>query len=516
MAARSATRREDRPDAYVVRLVRRLNPRSLRQVPTPLALLLAVTLVLGIAWSVATAPLQGPDEAEHVGYVQHFAETGKKPSASTGSGNAYGLDEAGALRDFGFGFARRHRLTKTPWTTDAERRFQQYEDGLPADQAEIGDGPTSVGNNPPLYYAYAAIGWKLTPGGLFAKIYVVRLMSVLLLLAMAAFGWLAAGEVFGRRRLPQAVAAGYLGLLPMNTFSGSIVNPDIMLATVWVAFTWLALRTVRVGLTWRRTAGLSAVAAASFLTHGRGLAILPVLAVVLLVAWARHDRTLRHTAENAAASLGVVVAGLIVYRFAFSSGGGGGSGGLYGSQGDLATSGPFNLRQFVNSVWNFYLPKWDSTAPRLGPPLGYRQIIVQQYFTGVFSGFEVYFPFWVYDSVQTIIAVVAIALYTLAVLNWRRLLANWPVVVVLGTIAFCVLFVLHFTSYRSLVGNGGTNPLIVGRYFLPIGGVVAILVASLVHGLPRRAGLVVASLLMTLLLVLQVGGLAIDLERFYA
>lgn len=491
-------------------------PRAF-SVPGPLALLLGVALVLGLAWTVATAPLQGPDEAEHIGYVAHLAETGKKPSATTGSGNAYGLDEAGALRQFGFGPVRRHKLTRTPFASETEHRFRLFEDQLPPGAPGIGDGPTSVGNNPPLYYAYAAIAWKLTPGGhLFGRVYAIRLLGVLALLGLVTFGWLLAGEAFGRRRLPQAVAAGFLALLPMNGFMAGLVDPDMLLATIWTAFLWLGLRTVRLGLSWQRSVVLSLVAVASFLTHGRGLAILPVLAATLVVAWAMHHRTLKATVTNAVASAGVVLAGLIVSRFAFAGGGAGGGGSLYGNQTDLASSGAFNLRQFLNSVWNFYLPKLDSTAGRLGPGIGYRQIFAQQYFTGIFSGFEVFFPFWVYDAMQVLVAVIALALYTLGILNWRRLLRAWPVLVILAAAAFSMLFVLHFTSYRSLVGNGGTNPLIVGRYLLPLGGVFAVSLAALVHALPRRAGAVVGALLLTVLLMVSVGGLAINVERFYA
>jgi hypothetical protein len=495
----------------------RLRPRLPRLRPAlPLALLLGVALVLGLAWTVANPPLQGPDESEHVGYVARLAETGKKPSASTGTAGAYGLDESAALTQLGFGPSRRHRFTKPPWSAEAERRFQVFEDALPDGAPGTADGPTSVGNNPPLYYAYAAIAWKLTPGGhFFGRIYAVRLFGVLALLSMVLCTWLLAGEVFGRRRLPQTVAAGFMALLPMNGFIAGIVNPDILLAAIWTAFLWVAVRTVRLGLTWQRSAVLSLIAVASFLTHGRGLAILPALAVALVVAWLRHHKTLGDTIKNAVAGAGVVVAGLIVYRFAFATGGAGG-GGLYGSQTDLATSGAFNVRRFIASVWNFYLPRLDSTAGRLGPPIGYRQIFVQQYFAGIFGGFEVYFPYWVFDAVQVIVAVIVVALYTLGVLNWRRLLARWPVIVVLGATAFSMLFVLHFTSFRSLVGNGGSNPLIVGRYLLPLGGVFAILVATLVHALPRRIGAAVGAALLSVLLMLSVGGLAITVERFYA
>jgi hypothetical protein len=500
--------------AYAVALMSRVRAR-LARVPAPLALMLGVAAVLAIGWSLATAPLQGPDEAEHVGYVAHLAETGHIPSATGGGKGGFGADEAGALSQFGFGPLRRNRLVRPPWSPLAEQRFQAFEKTLPPGAPGIGDGPTSVGNNPPLYYAYEAVGWRLTPGEhFFGRIFVLRLFSTLLLLGMVTFAWLLAGEVFSRRRLPQTVAAGFVALLPMDGFMAGQVNTDIMLAMVWTAFAWLAVRTVRLGLSWQRAAVLSGVAVASILTHGRGLAILPPLLVTLGVAWLVHHKTLRETLKAAASSGVVLVLGLVAYRVVFSTAAGGGS--LYGGETNLGHTGKFNVRQLLTSIWNFYFPHLDSFAARLGPPIGYRQIFVQQYFAGVFGSFEVYFPYWVYDTVQVLLAVLFVAFYTLAVARWRTLLARWPVVLVLGAMVFSMLALLQIASYRALLQTTGENPLIVGRYLLPLGGIFAVALAALVHWLPRRVGVVVASLLLSGLLMLSMGGLALSVERFYA
>ena len=286
---------------------------TLRRVPAPLALLLAVAAVLSLSWNLATAPLQGPDESDHVGYIEHLAETGKIPSAAAGNG-AYATDEVGAL-EAGYLRMYQNRLARPPWTADAERRFRSFEDSLPDSARDNGNGPNSVGKNPPLYYVYEAMGWKLAFGaGFFGKLFVARLLGGLMLLAMVAFTWLAAGEVFARRRLPQTVAAGVVALLPMAGFLSGIVNTDIMLAAIWTAFLWLALRTARLGLSWQRAAGLSAVTVLSVLTHGRGLALVPALLIALLVAWLTHERTLRSTLRAAASSGVVLLAGLGIYK----------------------------------------------------------------------------------------------------------------------------------------------------------------------------------------------------------
>jgi 4-amino-4-deoxy-L-arabinose transferase-like glycosyltransferase len=485
---------------------------TLRRVPVPLALLLAVTAVLSLSWNLATAPLQGPDEADHVGYIEHLAETGKIPSPSEGKG-AYASDEATAL---GVGFLQmyQNRLARPPWTADAERRFRDYEDTLPDSARETGDGPNSVGKNPPLYYLYEAIGWKAAVGaGFFGKLFVARLLGGLMLLAMVAFTWLAAGEVFARRRLPQTVATGVVALFPMAGFMSGIINTDVMLAAIWTAFLWLALRTARVGLTWQRAAGLAAVTVLSVLTHGRGLALVPALLIALLVAWLTHERTLRSTLRAAASSGVVLLAGLGIYKVVISAGGGGA---LFGGEANIGSRSAFSIRQLFSGIWQFYFPRLDSMVPRIGPPgFGYRQFYVQQYFGGVFSSFEVYFPYVIYDAVQVAVFVLLLALYTIGAVRFRTVWPHWPKIAIVAGTAICLIFFLHLASYRALA-NGSASPLIVGRYLLPMTGIVGIAVAAVVAGLPRRAGTVVAAVVLVGMIALSLGALALNVERFYA
>jgi 4-amino-4-deoxy-L-arabinose transferase-like glycosyltransferase len=486
---------------------------SLRRVPLPLALLLGIAAVLSLSWSLVMAQLQGPDELDHVAYVEHLAETGHIPSAVKGRGT-YAPDEAGALSGSGYARLLQNRQARPPWSQLAERRYRAFEDTLPAGARGRGNGPNSVGKNPPLYYAYEAIGWKLTPGGhFFGRIFVLRLLSGLLLLVMVAFTWLLAGEIF-RRQLPRTVATATVALFPMAGFMSGIVNTDIMLGAIWTAFMWLALRAARLGLTWQRAAMLSAVSALSVLTHGRGLAILPALVVALVVAWLAHEKTVRATLRSAAGAVVTVAVGFVVYRLVASAAGSGAA--LYGGEANLGNNGVFSVRQLLSSIWQFYLPRLDSMVPRLGPAFGYRQMFVQQYFTGVFGSFDVYFPYAVYDAVQVAAAILMIALYTIGAVRWHAVLARWPSVVVLGATAGSLVLFLHVASYRALVNGGGENPLIVGRYLVPITAVVGVAIAAIVANLPRRVGAALGAVVLAGLLALSLGGLGLSLERFYA
>lgn len=489
---------------------------TLRRVPLPLALLLAVAAALSLAWALSTPPLQGPDEADHVAYVARLAETGHVPLADSGRGT-YSPQEAEALAG-GPGFLRllsdrNARAASLPAQVQA---YRDFEDQQPPGSNGRGEGPLSTAKNPPLYYWYEAAAWRLTPGGhFFDRLFALRFFGLLALLAMVTFAWLLAGEAFGRRRLPQTVTAGVVALLPMDGFMSGVVNSDILLATVFAAFSWLALRTVRLGLDWRRAAGLTLVAVLAVLTHGRGLAIVPALGVTLVVAWIAHRAPLRETLRAGLTAGGVAIAGFLVLQA--SRGANSGTGGsVYGGEVTLGKSGAFKIGDLLGNIWQFYFPRLGFMTPRPGPGYGYRQMVVEQYLGGVFASYDVYYPPWVYDRVQLVVALLLGALAVAAIVRWRAVLAAWPRVVVLVAIGGSVILLLHVVSYRALVGTGGASPLLTGRYALPLTPLVGVSVAAIVAALPRRVAPVLAALVVLALLCLSIGGLSLNVQRFYA
>ena len=99
--------------------------------------------------------------------------------------------------------------------------IDSFEDALPSGARDNGNGPNSVGKNPPLYYIYEAAGWKLAFGaGFFGKLFVLRLLSGLMLLAMLL---MISGALVLRtpsaRRLMGKTAALLLLLLPISAFA---------------------------------------------------------------------------------------------------------------------------------------------------------------------------------------------------------------------------------------------------------------------------------------------------------
>jgi hypothetical protein len=259
------------------------------RVPPALLLVLAVVLIFGVAWALARAPWQAPDEPWHFAYTQSLAERGnlpggaERPSASSEQGLADRSSRAGAIA---FGPA-----SKPPWDEESFRRWERADDALPEDARSDGGGPNTAAQNPPVYYAYEALPQKaLWFGDIFDRFYATRIWSALLLLVSVTATWLLAGELFGRNRLLQLTAAAIVGLQPMATFMSSSVNPDGMLMAFWALALWLGVRVLKHGVTLRSGAALAVVAAATALTKATGYIIVAGAAGVLIYALWRQRR----------------------------------------------------------------------------------------------------------------------------------------------------------------------------------------------------------------------------------
>jgi 4-amino-4-deoxy-L-arabinose transferase-like glycosyltransferase len=480
-------------------------------VPRPLAALLIACTLLSVAWTVTMAPLQGPDEHNHYGYIQNFAETGSGPRFGPGSGGSWSTEQVqwhlwqNVMATIGIVDAR------PGWNPAEEARLRDDLDRLPASARKDGTGPNPVAQNPPLYYAYETIPYWLTryaePP---TRLLFMRMANIPLFLAIVVFAWLAAGEAFARRRrMAQTIAAGTVGLLPQLGFMSGVVNPDILLSTVWAALAYVALLAVRRGPEPKVLLALGAVAAASVLTHGRGLAVVIPLAVILaVVLWRSRPLTRRAIGWTAGALL-TLVGGLAV-AFAYSSSKGGTSslGGEVGS-----TTGAGSIKGFLSYLWQFYLPPLRTMSPQ-GPPYGYRQVYIEG-LGGTFGSLEIQYPLWVYDALQLGAAIGLALLVAAVVRRWETVRAHAAKIIVVASIPLGMLAVLHASAYRDLQGPP-FDPLLVGRYLLPLLVTMGLAIAFVCTSLPRRWGSLLGALLVTLFTILSLCGLGMTIARFYA
>ena len=234
MSAATGLARARRAPTAIGRRSRTLAGR-IRLTPAPLALLLAVTAVLGLA-VIVMPPLQGPDELDHFAYVQRLAETGSAPSSTVFSGaGSHSTEEQGALDLLGLRATIANPTARPMWSDGRAAPLEQFEHNLPPNGRSDGEGADPAAKNPPLYYAYEGVVYRLSPDtSLLGRQLLTRLASVLLLLTTVALVWVAISELT-QRMWARVLATGVVALQPQLSFIGSIVNPDILLVTVWTA-----------------------------------------------------------------------------------------------------------------------------------------------------------------------------------------------------------------------------------------------------------------------------------------
>jgi hypothetical protein len=81
--------------------------------------------------------------------------------------------------------------------------------------------------------------------------------------------------------------------------------------------------------------------------------------------------------------------------------------------------------------------------------------------------------------------------------------------------AAALMFVLHFVAYRDMLGQPG-DPVLVGRYVLPLVSLWALAITTVAAAMPRRFAFGFAGVIAGSGVLLQLAGLGLTLTRFYA
>ncbi|HMD51642.1 MAG TPA: hypothetical protein VKG62_02925, partial [Solirubrobacteraceae bacterium] len=470
--------------------------------PRPLALLLAVALIEGLAWCIVLPPLQGPDEVSHFAYVQKIAETGSipwrsRPPANPGQPYSTEVEVAGLCSGI-TGLAQNPSARAPASTVDEDACFADL-NRLPRGSRSDG-GFTSADKNPPLYYLYETVPYLVfRHSTFFTRSFAMRLANLPLMLALVMFTWLLAGELLlGLPRGPalRVLAAAAVTLNPQLTMMTATINPDLLLAALWSAGLWLSVAIVRHGATRARVAWLIAVCVLAGFTHGRGLPLLLPAALALAVAaWRRR----RPTGYAAAAGIGLGVLVLLggVYLLL-----------RYALKDDVTVA---RVEGFLSYVWQFYLPKPGFMAETIHPGYGVRQVFIDR-FLGTFAQLEVMFSPATLNFLSRAAEVTAVAAIV-GLVVYRRRLARVPwVLAVLAVGALGYMAMLHAAASSSLL-ELPVDPIITGRYLLPLLSLYGVGIALALSWLPRVLSAALGGAVVAALAVLQLGALAIVLER---
>jgi 4-amino-4-deoxy-L-arabinose transferase-like glycosyltransferase len=475
----------------------------LRALPPALVVLLVLAAAHGIAWAVVTAPLNGPDESAHFAYAQDLAENHHAPSRD-GGGGSDSTEAATVLQQLNLQPILLHPEGKPTFSSIDRTTAQLAKE--PAAARKNGTGPNAAANYPPLYYAYEAVAYKLSPSqSLLGRLFFMRLATTLLLVVTVWLTWLIAAELFARTWV-HVLATGMVALQPKLGFGGGIINPDLMLVMVATGALLMGLRLVRHGPTLGRVLWLAGFAGAAAVIHPRGLFLPPFAVIVLAIALARAWPGRRRALAFGGAVVGITFA-CVAFSVAWSQAHAGGA----ISENPV---GGFSARQFVSYLWQFYLPKLGVMVAKVGPPgYGYRQVYIDSFFSA-FASFSVSYRLIVLDLLQVLAGIGLAALWTTIVIRWHVVVARWREVAVCVVFFLGLMSLLHVVSYMNL--RGSTDPVLTGRYLLPAVALYGCAIAWVASSLPRRLGVVLAGLLLGGALLLAVGGVGLSLDRFYA
>jgi 4-amino-4-deoxy-L-arabinose transferase-like glycosyltransferase len=485
---------------------------KVRAVPRPLIALLVMATIQVAAWMLVLPPFQGPDEDAHFAYVQHLAETGERPNPGGSGTKSYSTEQAEAMK-WGNLLVLRGIVAARPGWSEAEgQRWREVEASLPEEASSDSD-QNAAGNNPPLYYALETIPYYLAPGGSFYdRFYVARAGSALFYLAAVAFMWLIASELF-RAIWARTLATAVFALHPKFVMVGALVNPDTLLVLIWTAFIYVGLRIVRHGPSLRRLVAAGATVAASLATHGRGVAIVPALLVLLAIAYVRWRPPLRQTLLVAAVGVVLAVAGLAlagVFTTGIS-----GEDAAYGGVLGWVDDPRFNGRQFLSYVWQFYLPKLGFMQPSIGVPgYGFHDVYIRSFYSDL-GWLEIQYPPNAVEAMHVATMLLLLGLIAVAVTRIDTLKRRWPTITFLVFTGLSMLAVLHLSSYTAMLSNPA-DPVLTGRYLFPLLSLLAIGVTVVVTALPRRIGAFTTGALLSMAIALQLSGLGLVLVRFYA
>jgi 4-amino-4-deoxy-L-arabinose transferase-like glycosyltransferase len=486
--------------------------RAFATVPRPLAAILTVVLIVGLAWALLVPPWQAPDAPQHFAYAQSLAERFALPVDQ----RRRALSSAQSAADLAVGASNEAfypDVVKPDWSAAGYARYLASARSDPS--RSNGGGTTNASANPPLYYLYADLAyWPTESSNAFDSLYAIQIWGIALLLLTATGAWLLAGEVLGHRRLAQLACAAVAGLIPQETFISTSVNPDALLVALWTLALWLGARVIVRGAQRRDAVALCAVTAAAILTKATAYALVPPVLLALLIGWRRRPAAERRAMLR---PLGFALLALIVPVLAWvgyaKATGHSVVNGIGASPG--AHAQPFNVRQFVDYVWQFYLPRlpFMTRFPEdvsLSLPLPVYYFWIREGW-GVFGWLDVVMPAWVYGVLVAISALIVFPALALLARFRDRLRLELADFFALALVA--LLGLLHVSDYRSIIAGDG--PLVQGRYLLPLVALLGLAVGLLLSRLPARWRPAAGGIVLAALLVLQVLALGTIARTYY-
>lgn len=474
-----------------------------------------LALINAVAWGVIVPPFQVPDETSHFAYAQYLAQTGKPPPQ--GPRAAYSPQENVALQDLLFSQTIGDPSMRGV-ITPAQNRLLQRDLAQKLSPLSQG-GASPATNQPPLYYALAAIPYWLSPSHqILARLAFMRLLSALL-----AAGTVLSVFLFLRELLPRTPWAWTVGALmvafqPTVDFIAAGVQGDNLLYLA-SALTFLALtRAYRRGLTARSAAAIGAATAIGLLGKLTFLALVPGIALAVGVLGWRALPAGRRRALSLVALTGVVaLLPFLLYgllnvtvwsRGSFLAGGTVGATATHLSGGVVVT-----LRETLDYIWEQYLPRLPFMHHNFFPagnPLIY---VWLDGLVGHFGWLDYTFPAWVYMLAKWLL-VPLLGLALLAAVRSRPAIRQiLPLFACFAVMTAGLLAAIGYAGVRYQLSTG--FPFAQARYLFPLLSLYALFTVVVARGVGSRWAPVLGAALVLLAMAHGLFAETLTISRYY-
>lgn len=465
----------------------------------------AVGILNAAAWAMLTPLFQVPDEPVHIGYAQYIAETGKVPRAI--SPYFKPSDELNTAFQ-GVPFT----VLGTPTWSAADDRALDRE--LRRNLNRVSEGGAGyASNNPPLYYALAAVAYKAAgSGSVLDRIMAMRLLSALFAGLTVACVFMFLRELLPRPPWVWTVGALVVALNPVVGFVGGGVSPDMLLYATSAATFWLLARGFRRGLTPGLGLAIGLTLAVGALTKATIFAFVPGVAlgvlVMLIRAWRSERRPALLGAGVAGASFALPLAAWLVANTALLS------------RDASTTSAGFSVAPemsagaFASYTWGFYLPRLPGMQDWF-PQLGYP--VWDVYFQGLvgrFGWFEWGFPGWVSWVFLGLFAGLVLLAARGVIASRASLRPRAGELLTYATLAAGLVALITVLAYRYLVITH--VPFEQARYLLPLLALYAALVAFAVRSAGPRLGPALGAIVVVVAAGHDIFAQLLSLARYYA
>ncbi len=220
-------------------------------------LIILVTFFKGLVWAAVVPIWHTPDEQAHFAEIEFMAEKRRLPT--------HILNPQRVEKDLSREILMAEQLLGTERDEAGINKFTYHpEYNLPYENGQIGKYEREINNfpqswrgemvkneatnYPPLYYLSGSIPYLLFySSDLFTRVFVVRVLSVLLIVLTVYFSFKIGREIFSDDFLMQISIPILVSFQPMFTFVGSGANSDNLINLLFTIFIYQGLRVIKKG-----------------------------------------------------------------------------------------------------------------------------------------------------------------------------------------------------------------------------------------------------------------------------